>query len=196
MDNDVSAGSTTSTSVLGHLALGLTLLAFGIGQTRAIDGVVAATSLPLALYLGGGTLFLAGLLALRTGDTPTGTAFAGFGAFWFIWAISSGDLVSSNAAGLFIVLWALLAFSLTLGAGGAGRLFQGAYGLFTVALLLIAIGLFGESTVFFKVAGWVAAVAGLASWYGATAALAHWPTEVPRRLLPRRAADRGVTATG
>lgn len=40
MDNDVSAGNT-STSALGHLALGLTLLAVGIGRT-GVDARVPA----------------------------------------------------------------------------------------------------------------------------------------------------------
>ncbi|MEV0041702.1 acetate uptake transporter [Streptomyces sp. NPDC050804] len=192
MDNDVSAGSTTSTSVLGHLALGLTLLAFGIGHTAVIDGATAADAVPLALYVGGVALFVAGLLGFRSGDSFTGTAFAGLGAFWFTWGTGVGDQISADAAGLFLLLWALLALSLTLGAAGAGPLFQGAYGLLAVALLLLAVGQFADSTGLARTGGWIAAVAGLAAWYGATAALAKWPTALPRR----RAAGRGVTATG
>lgn len=37
MDNDVSAGSTTS--IAGRLALGITLLAFGLGYTNVINGL-------------------------------------------------------------------------------------------------------------------------------------------------------------
>ncbi|MFE7125948.1 acetate uptake transporter [Streptomyces sp. NPDC057617] len=192
MDNDVSAGSTTSTSVLGHLALGLTLLAFGIGHTGVIDGVTAADAVSLALYVGGVALFVAGLFAFRAGDSFTGTAFAGLGAFWFTWGTGVGDQISADAAGLFLILWALLALSLTLGAAGAGPLLQGTYGLLTVALLLLALGQFADSTGLAKIGGWVAAVAGLAAWYGATASLAKWPTALPRG----RAAGRGVTATG
>ncbi|MFI1353244.1 hypothetical protein ACH4TV_06615 [Streptomyces sp. NPDC020898] len=33
MDNDVSAGTGSTTTILGHLALGLTLLAFGLGYS-------------------------------------------------------------------------------------------------------------------------------------------------------------------
>ncbi|MFF3750133.1 acetate uptake transporter [Streptomyces sp. NPDC002018] len=192
MDNDVSAGSTTSTSVLGHLALGLTLLAFGIGHTAVIDGVTAADAVTLALYVGGVALFAAGLLALRAGDAFTGTAFAGLGAFWFTWGTGVGEQVSADAAGLFLLLWALLALSLTLGAAGAGPLLQGTYGLLCAALLLLAVGQFADSSVLAKAGGWVAALAGLAAWYGATAALANWPSALPRR----HAAGRGVTATG
>ncbi|MFF2325566.1 MULTISPECIES: hypothetical protein [unclassified Streptomyces] len=47
MDNDVSAGSA-GTAALGHLALGLTLLAFGIGHTGVVDGVTAADAVSLA----------------------------------------------------------------------------------------------------------------------------------------------------
>jgi succinate-acetate transporter protein len=191
VDNDVSAGSATSTSVLGHLALGLTLLAFGIGNTGVIDGVTPGDAVSLALYVGGIALFVAGLLEFRAGSSFTGTAFAGLGAFWFTWGTGFGDQVSADAAGLFLILWALLALSLTVGASGTGPVVQGTYGLFCVALVLLGIAQFADTDGLVKVAGWVAAVAGLASWYGATAALANWPTAVPRRTAGRR-----VTAAG
>ncbi|MFD8936652.1 GPR1/FUN34/YaaH family transporter [Streptomyces sp. NPDC059578] len=189
MNSQVSAGSSTST--LGHLALGLTLLAFGVGHTGVIDGVTAADAVTLATYVGGVTLFLAGLLALRDHDTFTGTAFAAFGALWFTWGIGAGGLVSHNAAGLFLLLFALVAVSLTAGAPSDPLLDRGTYGLTAVALLLLAVGQFAESGSLAEIGGWFAAVAGLVAWYAATAALAHWPT-----ALPRRAAGRGVTATG
>jgi succinate-acetate transporter protein len=193
VDNDVSAGSDTSTSILGHLALGLTLLAFGIGRTGIIDGISVGDAVPLALYVGGIALFVAGLLEFRAGNSFGGTAFAGLGAFWFTWGTGIGDQVSGNAAGLFLILWALLAFSLTIGAAGGGRpLVQGTYGLLCVALLLLGVAQFADSDGLADAGGWFAAVAGLVSWYGATAALAKWPTGMPRR----RAAGRGVTATG
>ncbi len=89
MDNDVSAGTGSTTTILGHLALGLTLLAFGLGHTEVIDGVTAADAVSLATYVGGLALFIAGLLAFRDRDTFTGTAFAALGAFWFTWGSAS-----------------------------------------------------------------------------------------------------------
>ncbi|MFI5754543.1 acetate uptake transporter [Streptomyces sp. NPDC051569] len=192
MDNDVSAGSATSTSVLGHLALGLTLLAFGIGHTGAIKGVTAGDAVTLALYVGGIALFVAGLLAYRAGELFSGSAFAALGAFWFTWGIGAGHQVTADAVGFFLILWALLALSLTLGAASSGPLVQGTYALFGVGLVLLAIGQFADSTGIIKVGGWFAVLAGLASWYAATAALANWPVALPGH----RAAGRGVTATG
>ena len=189
MDKDVSAGSTTS--ILGQLALGLTLLAFGLGHTEVIDGVTAADSISLATYVGGIALFVAGLLAFRDQDAFTGTAFAALGALWFTWGVSADAAVSANAAGLFLLLFALVGLSLTLGASGAAQLTRGAYGLLFVAMLLLAIAQFGDSDGLAKVGGWFATAAGAVAWYSATAALAHWPT-----ALPGRAAGRGVTATG
>ncbi|MEU3185797.1 acetate uptake transporter [Streptomyces sp. NPDC006923] len=190
MDNDVSAGSVFSASVLGHLALGLTLLAFGIGHTGVLDGVTPLDAVTLALYVGGIGLFVAGLLEFRAGHSFTGTAFAALGAFWFTWGTGAGQQVSTDAAGSFLILWALLALSLTVGATGAGPVVQGTYALLCVALVLLAIGQFADSSGITKVGGWFAVVAGAASWYGATAALAHWPAT----LSGRRVAGRGVTA--
>ncbi|MFF8971447.1 GPR1/FUN34/YaaH family transporter [Streptomyces sp. NPDC014995] len=187
MDNDVSAGSTTTT--VGRLALGITLLAFGLGHTGLIDGVTAADAVPIAHYVGGVALFAAGLFAFRDRDTATGTAYAALGALWFTWAVSAGSQVSDNAAGLFLLLFALVALSLTL--AGGGRLTQGTYGLFTVSLVLLAVAGFAGGDGLARVGGWFAVAAGAVAWYAATAALAHWPT-----ALPRRVAGRGVTATG
>ncbi|MET7452482.1 GPR1/FUN34/YaaH family transporter [Streptomyces sp. NPDC005574] len=188
MDNDVSAGSTTTT-IAGRLALGITLLAFGLGNTGVLDGVTAADAVSLAHYVGGVALFVAGLFAFRDRDTVTGTAFSALGALWFTWAVSAGGQVSDNAAGLFLLLFALVTLSLTL--AGGDQLGQGTYGLFCVSLVLLAVGRFADNDGLAKAGGWVAVAAGAVAWYAATAALAHWPT-----VLPRRAAGRGVTATG
>ncbi|MFF4258514.1 GPR1/FUN34/YaaH family transporter [Streptomyces sp. NPDC001663] len=188
MDNDVSAGSGTTT-VVGRLALGVTLLAFGLGHTDVIDGVSAADAVSLAHYVGGVALFVAGLFAFRDRDTVTGTAYSVLGALWFTWAVTAGATASANAAGLFLLLFALVTLSLTL--AGGDQLTQGTYGLFFVSLVLLAIGQFATSDSLAKVGGWFAVAAGAVAWYAATAALAHWPT-----VLPRRAAGRGVTATG
>lgn len=186
MDKDVSAGSGITT-VVGRLALGITLLAFGLGHTALIDGVSAADAVSIAQYAGGVALFVAGLVALREGDAAGGTAFSVLGALWFTWAVSGG--ASGNEAGLFLLLFALVALSLTL--AGGDQLGQGVYGLFFVSLVLLAIAVFAGNDGLAKVGGWFAVAAGAVAWYAATAALAHWPT-----ALPRRAAGRGVTATG
>lgn len=188
MDNDASAGSTTTT-VVGRLALGITLLAFGLGCTDLIDGVSVSDAVSLAHYVGGVALFVAGLLALRDHDTASGTAFTALGALWFTWAVSAGSQASDNGAGLFLLLFALVALSLAL--AGGDMLGQGVYGLLSLAMLVLAVARFTDSSALTKVGGWAAVAAGALAWYAATAALAHWPT-----ALPRRAAGRGVTATG
>ncbi|MGW0120277.1 GPR1/FUN34/YaaH family transporter [Streptomyces sp. NPDC003327] len=178
MDKDVAAGNSTST--LGHLALGLTLLAFGLGGTGVIDNVAAADAAGLATWVGGVALFLVGLLALRAGGTGEGTAYAALGAFWFTWGTGVGGGTSAEAAGLFLLLWALLALTLTVASSGSGLLGQGVYGLLCVALLLSGIAALAGNGGLAKAGGWVAAVAGLAAWYGATAAVAGWPTALGR----------------
>jgi succinate-acetate transporter protein len=186
VDKDVSAGSGITT-VAGRLALGITLLAFGLGHTAVIDGVSAADAASMAQYVGGIALFVAGLVALREGEAAGGTAFSVLGALWFTWAVS--DSASGNGAGMFLLLFALVALSMTL--AGGEQLGQVMYGLFFVALLLMAVAEFAGNGGLTKVGGWFAVAAGAVAWYAATAALAHWPT-----VLPRRAAGRGVTATG
>ncbi|MFE5509349.1 GPR1/FUN34/YaaH family transporter [Streptomyces sp. NPDC056529] len=189
MDNDVAAGNTSST--LGHLALGLTLLAFGLGGTGVIDNVAATDAAGLATWVGGVTLFLVGLLALRAGDTREGTAHTALGAFWFTWGTAAGGGAPADAVGVFLLLWALLALTLTLAASGGGLFGQGVYGLLFVALVLLGIGALAGNDGLGKAGGWVAAVAGLLAWYGATAAVAGWPT-----ALRRRTAESAPAAAG
>jgi succinate-acetate transporter protein len=184
VDNDVSAGSV-STTVAGRLALGITLLAFGLGTTGVIDGVGTSDAVTVAHYVGGVALFLIGLLALR--DGAFGVGYVALGALWFTWAVS--DHGSANAAGLFLLLFALVALTLTV--AGGDTLGQVVHGLLFLAMLVLAVAAFAGSSALAKAGGWVAVGSGAVAWYAATAALAHWPT-----MLPRRAAGRGVTATG
>ncbi|MEU9440398.1 GPR1/FUN34/YaaH family transporter [Streptomyces sp. NPDC048304] len=186
MDNGVSAG-IGSTVVAGRLALGITLLAFGLGTTGVIHSVAASDAVSLAHYVGGVALFLIGLLAFRGGDSASGTGFVALGALWFTWAVAGHS--GANAAGLFLLLFALVALTLTL--AGGDSLGQLVYGLLFLAMLVLGVAAFADSSSLAKVGGWVAAVSGAVAWYAATAALAHWPT-----ALPRRAAGRGVTAAG
>ncbi|MFV2121277.1 GPR1/FUN34/YaaH family transporter, partial [Streptomyces sp. Act-28] len=164
MDNDVSAGNTTS--ILGRLALGLTLLAYGAGTTGVIDGVGATDASAVATWVGGAALFATGLLALHAGDRRDGTAFAGLGAFWFTWGTGAGASASAEAGGLFLFLWALLALTLTAASSGDGPLGQGVYGLLSLGLLLQGTGAFAEVSALGEAGGWAAALAGLAAWYG------------------------------
>ncbi len=101
-------------------------------------------------------------------------------------AVSAGGQVSANAAGLFLLLFALVALSLTF--AGGDLLGQGMYGLLCVSPLLLSIAAFADAGALGKAGGWFAVAAGAVAWYAATAVLAHWPT-APRG----RAAGRGVT---
>ncbi|MQY13888.1 hypothetical protein SRB5_40440 [Streptomyces sp. RB5] len=186
MDRDVSAGSNTTT--LGYLLLGVTLLAFGLGNSDLIDGVTAANAVDLATWAGGVALFVVGVLELRAGSALTGAAFGATGALWFTWGSAAGTQVDPNAAGLFLLLFALIALTLTLASNGAGLLTQAVYGLLFVGMLVLAIAQFADNADLTKVGGYAAALSGLAAWYTATAAIAHLPTALPRRSAGREAA--------
>ncbi|MER7752977.1 GPR1/FUN34/YaaH family transporter [Kitasatospora sp. NPDC097643] len=174
MSNDASgATNTRSTGAdagnLGYLALGLTLLAYGLLSTGILSGTGVGDAAHLAHLVGGLTLFIAGLWQLRGGEGFTGTAFTSLGAFWATWSAAGG--AGKNATGLFLLLWALLALTLTAASWNGGLLSRAVYGLLTVSLLLSAIAVFGEYSGLAKAAGWVATVSGASAWYWATSAL-------------------------
>ncbi|MFI2612332.1 acetate uptake transporter [Kitasatospora sp. NPDC018619] len=176
MSNDATGASNArSTGAdagnLGYLALGLTTLAYGLLSTGVLHGAGVGSAAHLAHLLGGVTLFVAGLWQLRGGEGFTGTAFTSLGAFWATWSAAGG--ASRNAAGLFLLLWALLALSLTAASWGAGLIGRAVYGLLTVSLVLSAVASFGGYGGLAKAAGWIAALSGLAAWYRATSALSN-----------------------
>lgn len=177
MSNEAAVAQNTRTfslgsaaGPLGYLALGLTLLAFGILGTGVLSSAGVKDSGTMALFLGGLTLFIAGLLEFRSGSAATGTAFTALGAFWVTW--SQAGPSGKDATALFLLLWALLALTLTVTHWGGGDLVRAVYGLFTVALVLLAIGTLASNDSIGKIGSWVAAAAGLVAWYSATSALA------------------------
>ena len=109
------------------------------------DGTAAADAVRLALVVGGVTLFAAGLLEFRGGNGFTGTAFASLGAFWFTWSARSGAATSKEAAGLFMLLLALLALSLTTAAWQMGGVAQAVFGLLAVAMALSGVAALASS---------------------------------------------------
>jgi hypothetical protein len=175
------------------LALGLTLLAFGLLNTDVVSNTAVSDATLLALYVGGITQFIAGMLEFYKGSGFTGTAFALLGAFWVTWAAGSGAAGSKEIVGLFMLLWALLALSLTMAGWQMGGVAQAAFGLLTVSLTLFGIAALAENTGLGKAAGWVGAAAGAAAWYGGTAMLTnatwgrtampmeHWRLAIPHR---------------
>lgn len=198
MDKDLSGAQQTRSagadaSALGYLALGLTLLAFGLFSTDVIGDATAADASRLALVVGGITQFVAGMWEFYRGSAFTATAFASLGAFWVTWSVASGATVSGEVTGLFMLMWALLALTLTMAAWQMGAVAQMSFGLLTLAMLLFGIGAFADNTGLGKFAGWVAVAAGAVAWYGATASLtnATWgrsalPMERWRIAMPHR----------
>ncbi|WUD75199.1 acetate uptake transporter [Streptomyces sp. NBC_00510] len=175
MDNDVSTARTAGAgaTALGYLTLGLTLIAYGLLGTGVFDNTAAADAARLALVVGGVTQFVAGMWEFYGGNGFTGTAFASLGAFWVTWSAGSGAGASKEVAGLFMLLWALLALSLTMAAWQMGGVAQAVFGLLTVAMALSGIAALASNSGLGKAAGWVGLAAGAVAWYGGTALLTN-----------------------
>ncbi|MFE0625894.1 acetate uptake transporter [Streptomyces sp. NPDC058864] len=175
MDNDVSTASTAraGATALGYLALGLTLIAFGLLSTGVFDNTAAADAAGLALVVGGVTQFVAGMWEFYGGNGFTGTAFALLGALWVTWSAATGAGASKEVTGLFMLLWALAALSLTMAAWQMGGVAQAVFGLLTVSMALFGVAALASNGGLGKVAGWVGLAAGAVAWYGGTALLTN-----------------------
>jgi succinate-acetate transporter protein len=102
MSSGAPAGSMANgwagAAILGFLAFGLTAILFGLSQLpkpygngfaqfATVNGVSDAV-------VGGVILVLVGLIGLIRGHAYWGSAFLGFGGFWYVWATTGQGLQS------------------------------------------------------------------------------------------------------
>jgi len=147
-------GFSLSTIVLAFLNLGL-----------AEDAVPL---IAMSIFVGGIAQFCAGLFAFKKGSTFDMVAFCGFGSFWvsFAYILLTGS--GAYAVGIYLIVWALLAFALTLGVIKLkAKALIGVLGLLTI--VLIVSGLNSIMGGLAMVAGILCLVLGLLAFYTAMA---------------------------
>lgn len=197
---DKKTNEWASPAVLGMLVFGLTIILFGLSRlphpygsafgslTIPVFGGVASTE----LYLGGLVLGLCGLIGLRVGHHYWGSAFLGYGGFWFVIAVVGLGSLGYAMAGLaFLLFLFTLTFLISSMKHGWGT-FLFFLLLFVGTILLMiefwqAGGLpwFDNSKIsagmMWAVGGeWI--VTGFVAWYGGTAMLTN--QAYGRKILP------------
>jgi len=154
-----------------------------------IDHELSDVVLPVALFYGGITQFVAGLYSFRVPNTFAATVFCSYGAFWasyaaFIWLIVP-RLPSAQvhqASALFLFAWTiftLYVFIASIRVELILALILGAV-LASLSILTIAAGI--NSTALRKVGGYFGLVAAVLAWYNSAAVLIN--TSWDRVWLP------------
>ncbi len=152
-------------------------------------GVGSAPVLSMALAFGGAAQFIAGLIMMRRGEIFPGSAFMGYGAFWFAFTfLVSGVFVNTSsvdalgAAGAygvawFMVVWAMWTFSFAINSHYHGIGIAFVFWTLVLAFILLAVdfGLTGAgktvSNGLWQATGIETFICGAAAWYVATGVL-------------------------
>jgi uncharacterized protein len=182
---------------LGLAAFAMTTFVLSCVNAGLLNAGVESVVLPLALFYGGASQFLAGMWEFRKNNTFGALAFTSFGAFWLAyWGLSRFFNVPSgvsaadvnHAVGVFLLAWTIFTAYMTVASlrvsGAVGTVFV----LLTLTFLFLTIGKFGDSSGITKVGGWLGLVTAVAAWYTSFAGVtnATWG----RTVLPTWPARR------
>ncbi len=172
-------------TVVGLCGFGTTTMIAGMGiASEGIKwGVDNGAVFPMALAFGGTAQFVAGVIMLRRGEIFPGSAFVGYGAFWWAFTLFLSGLTGDTAFGgtapydiaWFMVVWTLftLTFAINSHYHGVGIAFV--FWTLVLAFLLLAIDFAivgsGHSPAngLWEATGIDTFICGFAAWYVATA---------------------------
>jgi hypothetical protein len=185
-------------SIVGLCGFGMTTMLAGlaIASNGPNWGVANGAVFPMALAFGGSAQFVAGLVMLRRGEIFPGSAFSGFGAFWWAFTLLANGSFASflgtpGPYGImwFMIVWAMFTLSFAINAHYHGPALAFVFWSLLAAFVLLAIdfGTVGAGKVpsngLWESSGIVTFICGAAAWYTATGILtaAH---HGGKKLLP------------
>ncbi|MGI0055236.1 MAG: acetate uptake transporter [Thermoplasmata archaeon] len=139
----------------------------GFGTTTMIAGIAIATNgsnwgtdnspvFAMALAFGGSAQFVAGIIAMRKGEIFPGSAFMGYGAFWWAFTLFLSGMIPSVSPGAgailgswdimwFMIVWALFTFAFAINSHKHGVGIAFVFWTLVLAYILLAID-FGTLT--------------------------------------------------
>jgi len=171
----------------------------GFGTTTMIAGMAIASSatsgtnwgvdngavFPMALAFGGSAQFVAGVIMLRRGEIFPGSAFCGYGAFWWAFTMFLSGFLGPSSATLFgptapydimwfMIVWTLFTLTFAINSHYHGPGIAFVFWTLVLAFLLLSIdfGIVGGghtvSNGLWAATGIDTFICGLAAWYVAT----------------------------
>jgi uncharacterized protein len=171
-------------SVVGLCGFGTTTMIAGmaIASNGVNWGVDNGAVFPMALAFGGSAQFVAGVIMLRRGEIFPGSAFCGYGAFWWAFTLFLSGLTGDKAFGptapydiaWFMVVWALFTLTFAINSHYHGPGIAFIFWTLVLAFVLLAIdfGMVGSghlpSNGLWEATGIDTFICGFAAWYVAT----------------------------
>jgi hypothetical protein len=191
-----------SPATLGLFGFGTTTMLAGLTNLPLpyANGVTNSTVFPMAMAFGGACQFIAGAIALRKGNMFAGTAFSGYGAFWWaftlllLWDPGAGAGGAPTLYGIaaFTMVWTLFTFAFMINAPKHGWGITGVFVLLFIAFILLTVkfwmlggasaGTNPISTGFAWFIGGEIFLTGLMAYYVGLADLTNW--NYGRKVLP------------
>jgi uncharacterized protein len=183
-----------SPATLGLFGFGLTTIIAGLTNlpNPYAGGVTNSTVFPMAMAFGGSCQLIAGGIALRKGNMFAGTAFTGYGAFWWaftlllLWDTAAPVTLYGIAAFTFVWMMFTLAFLINAPKHGWGifmvfLLLWIAFILLTVKFWMLGSGTVPSNGLDWVIGGEIVAT-GLMAYYVGLADLTNW--NYGRKVLP------------
>ncbi|HYA10242.1 MAG TPA: acetate uptake transporter [Thermoplasmata archaeon] len=170
-------------SVVGLSGFGMTTMLAGmsIASNGPNWGVANGAVFPMALAFGGSAQFVAGMVMMRRGEIFPGSAFMGFGAFWWAFTLLANAQFSTflgtpGPYGImwFMIVWAMFTLSFAINAHHHGPALTFVFWSLLVAFVLLAIdyGTVGPGKSLgngvWEATGIVTFICGAVAWYTAT----------------------------
>jgi uncharacterized protein len=204
-----------SPAVVGLMGFGTTTMLAGLANLPLPYGggfQDNSTVFSMAMAFGGTAQFAAGLIALRKGNMFAGSAFIGYGAFWWaftlmlLWDVPTATFSTGAAPQLygiagFAFIWMMFTLTFMINAPKHGWGITGVFVLLWIAFILLTVkfyslasnlpgctntvnlcGPFASNAAANWAVGGEIILTGLLAWYVATADLTNW--NYGRKILP------------
>lgn len=135
-------------AVLGLMGFGTTTMLAGVANVAygGLWDTGPSAVFAMAIAFGGLCQLIAGVIALRKGEIFAGTAFTGFGAFWWAYVLlATGNYTTPFTAATlqalmwFSIVWAIFTFAFLVNAPKHGAGITAVFLWLTVAFILLAI---------------------------------------------------------
>ena len=185
-------------AVVGLMGFGTTTMIAGLSNLPLpySAGVGNWTVYGLALAFGGTAQFAAGLIALRKGNVFAGSAFIGYGAFWWAFTLMLTQFLTPAVAetpfaygvAAFTFVWFLFTLTFLINAPKHGFGITGVFLLLTIAFILLTVKFWqiGQGNTLSNGEDWAIGgeifLTGLLAWFVATADLTNW--NYGRKIIP------------
>jgi uncharacterized protein len=156
----------------------------GLVQNAALQAVV----LPLALFYGGLSQFVAGMWEFRKGNTFGALGFTSYGAFWLAFAAYVKYIApslgqdASTATGLFLLGWTIFTAYMTVAAARINAALLAVFVFLTLTFLFLTLGEFSGAAGVAKLGGYLGLVTAVLAWYTSFAGVAN--STWKKTLLP------------